>query len=109
MKTAYDILLESHERLSAANPKDWKSFDEIMEDGTGAAVLQAMKAYAYQVAEDVLKRAADSADTIVIPYFKASNDQQLIGISIYQSDGDTPTDVVCVDKQSILNTQIFTP
>lgn len=48
IKTAESILRETHDNLSKPNPTDWKSFEEIMKDGTGEAMLNAMRAYAEQ-------------------------------------------------------------
>lgn len=48
MKTALEILRQTHEELSRPNPTDWKSSDSIMKDGTGEAMLKAMERYADQ-------------------------------------------------------------
>lgn len=53
MKTAEEFLREAHRKLSEPNPADWKQFDEIMKDGTGPAMIEAMKAYAEQFIDDM--------------------------------------------------------
>lgn len=48
MKTALEILRETYEELSKPDPTEWKSFEDVMTDGTGEAVLKAMEQYADQ-------------------------------------------------------------
>lgn len=55
MKTAKEILRKAHEKFSSNNPSDWKRFDEIMQDGTGEAMIWALKEYARQFCEEQKK------------------------------------------------------
>lgn len=83
MKSAEEILKEIYAELSAPNPSDWKTFDEIMEDGTGDAAIKAMKLYAEQAIDECAEQATTKSEW-----------QDLMSESHY---------LEVVDKQSILN------
>lgn len=60
--TAEDILRKVHEELSAPNPTDWKTFDEIMKDGTGEAMLKAMEEYSLLKSKEAADKAWEAGE-----------------------------------------------
>lgn len=78
--------------------------DELRAETGKGVVEQLMTEYAKLHVEAALKAASEKAESMSKPYFEATDEEKLKGISVYlNEEDDIPYDTVFPDKESILS------